>query len=333
MRKRHSYIYFAAAALMLTTTSCERTQDSQPMWSINYQPVLGGMESADTRGTLYNPTNTSTIALSTTGISSFTVFGYKGSTMFTNTGGETVGYTSSWTPGTGGHTEVEPEKDTYTFLAYANGNDNVSSLSSTYEKISFSYDMKKSGYDILDATRQKDVLLGYFSKEIKSGPIEAGILFKHPLTSVIFRLGIINGDYEKDDITRIEIRGVHTSGTATLTSGGTVSWTSLSPAPAETPAYLTDVTYCNKPSSGDFADSDYVIGEPFILLPQDLSKYPVKIRLCNNNDYTSYKEATLSTGSWEPGKTYIYSLTGSEGMTVYLDAAEWIPGGGDATFK
>ena len=326
MRKRHSYIYVAAAALMLTTTSCERNQNSLPMWSINYQPVVGSITSADTKGTLYNPTNTSTIALNEAGISNFTVYGYKGSSIFTD-GGETVEYSSSWTPA--GTTEVTPAKDTYTFLAYANntGNATISSISST--ELTFSYSM--SG--ILDTKYQNDFLVGYFSKEINSGPIEADILFKHPLTSVIFRLGIINGDYKKENITRIEIRGVHTSGTATLTSGGTISWANLSPAPTPTPTSLSDVTYCNKPSTGDFVDSDYVIGEPFILLPQDLSKYPVKIRLCNNNDYTSYKEATLSTGSWEPGKTYIYSLTGSEGLTLYLDAAEWIPGGGDATFK
>ena len=112
--------------------------------------------------------------------------------------------------------------------------------------IKFSYQSQLKGES------QQDIIFGQTSltKEQHDAylPNGAPVLMYHALTGIKFRNGHLNGTQTKTIITRVEITGLKDSGTCTIGSDGTVSWSNLPTTglSTESPFYL------------DFSDPEYV---------------------------------------------------------------------------
>ena len=260
----------------------------------NVQIPLTGIESdwtvslpeAASKGQLINNRDYSgmPIALSTA-LSPFYVSAYNGSDDFftkatNNT--ETVSWTGTvWSMP---HTYYWRKDTELTFLAWTNLPEG-SSVSSASSGLTLTHSVPAT------ANAQKDILLGYYSGTGTEGT--ADISFGHPMTAVIFKKGTIAGD---PGIKSIKLSGVAKSGTATMSAwNGAFSWSSLT--------YGGEVSQSGNPLA---KAADNTLGEPFILIPQDLSSKNVTVTVTFSDDNTA--SAVLDGGSWQAGKTNTYIL-------------------------
>lgn len=156
------------------------------------------------------------------------------------------------------------------------------------------------------AAAQKDAMLGYYGGD-GNGEGVATLKFNHPLTAVIFKIGnIVEGDrtHTVTGIESITLKGVYASGTAVASGEGDV----LSYDWGGSRSSTADVS---EPLSGPVG----TVGEPFLLIPQDLSEANVTIEaLLTTADGTKLSQAVLKSGTWESGKTNTYVL----GYTDYI---------------
>ena len=141
------------------------------------------------------------------------------------------------------------------------------------------------------ADAQTDILLGAYTGISDKGC--ADIHFVHPLTSVRFKKGVIAGGVA---ITRLSITKVAYSGNIKLYPDGSLSSWTVSDY---------DKSVSQSKESGLVA-GDGSIGEPFLLIPQDLVENPVRVvlELSDGNVVTT----SLKSGKWLPGTAYTYTI-------------------------
>lgn len=265
----------------------------------------------ETKGSLKN-TGTTTAALNNFGFTSFKMAAWLGSTKFVpanttvsfSSGEWKTSSTYKWTPG-----------GVSTFYAYANlpaSGATVATSGDTAQTLEYSAVPTS-------ASAQTDILMGFYKgsgeydSTLKKGGI-AKIAFYHPLTAIRFQFGDFN---ESDSspistvvIKKITIKGVHANGTLTMTaaanSSDIFSW--------EVDDELQDITLGDGTSALSVDSSNSIIGGDdgaFLIIPQSLSAYPISFHvdayLGDSAEYTPLI-ATLSSGTWEAGKTYTYTL-------------------------
>ena len=186
-----------------------------------------------------------------------------------------------------------------------------------------------------DAMKQNDILMGYFtgtgndnkddSKKLK----KADITFYHPMTAVRFVKGEFTG-MESVKFKAIYLSQIYKSGTATMTPssiaeedpGDKFSWTNLSETMQQAELKAGDDGYLAVDAT------TFVIGEPFIIIPQDLESKPVKIVIVAEIDgETNYLSTTLDSGVWAAGTTYTYIIGKSIDTSDYTFTFENMSGG------
>lgn len=172
-----------------------------------------------------------------------------------------------------------------------------------------------------DTKDQRDLLLGslYYGNGGIRG--EASFSFYHPLTAVRFKRS-------KDlpsNITGIEsiiVKGVYASGTVTQdrTDPSKLVW--------GTPNGGSTVS--QKAEGMLNVSDDDIDGDPFLLIPQDLSAQSVEltVNLIFDGHAVPFN-AILDSGKWEAGKVYTYTVGYSESLQieVSLSAEESIKDG------
>lgn len=196
--------------------------------------------------------------------------------------------------------------DVKTFFAYANLPQGASVTCECDEEHIFSYPMLKT-----DATDQSDALLGYYrGSGYSDGEGVAGgvakIQFIHPLTAVVFKQGTFDGITA---IKSLSIAGVYNGGEAIVTyaydtDGNIVPSFEWGGSRSST----TTVTQ-NIPVAGQFPGEGEDLGEPFIILPQDLSTDNVTIKAVVTTSAGDMElMAEINTGEWMEGKTNTYTI-------------------------
>lgn len=171
------------------------------------------------------------------------------------------------------------------------------------QEYSFTPDGLSAGYAVPQAAKdQNDILLGYCSGSARSCGGVATIQFGHPLTAVRFRHGDIPASYGA--VSGISLSGVAASGTVTMSCDGTLAW--------DMTGTEYGLTVSQEAPSGDTltVGADGIIGEPFIIIPQDLdadaSGHSVTVRV-TFEDGTTLK-AVLDGQDWQAGTTYTYNV-------------------------
>lgn len=259
----------------------------------------------ETKGTQLNTTG-SDAALGNYSISSFKVAAWKGSSALVPANTVVTKGTNVWTTST---SYLWGASQDATFYAYAN-------LPSSGAAVTCTSSAKQTlAYTTLPTTAaaQNDILLGFYQGKgrydtsLHKGGI-ADIKFHHPLTAVQFKLGTIAGATTVS-VTKISISKVHAGGTADMTppaTGSTVPSITWTPTGAITTVTLGDGTSALTIDS----TNGYLIGEPFILIPQVLTTSPVTVTVELSIDGTATTlAAKINTGEWKAGKTNIYTLT------------------------
>ena len=235
-----------------------------------------------TKGELIN-TDGSDKALADKDVTSFKASAYNGSSpLFSN---EAVNYSAGrWLTAT---TYYWPQNTVLTFLAYTNlPEGQTATIAAT--GVSTVHTVPA------EASAQKDILLGHY-KGNGGGTGTAAIRFEHPMTAVRFLRGYIS---ESIGIRSISIKGVTASGTATMDPDGTVSWSALG-------AYTHTVSQ-TKAGGLSVDGTTKLIGEPFIIIPQNVAVNDVKVNV-TFTDGTAV-EAPIASGDWLAGKTNTYTL-------------------------
>ena len=290
MKRKTPYI-FAMCALALAGCQ-ERIVPEEGL------PIRFAISSAEnvTKGELIN-TDGSDKALADKGVKSFKASAYNGSNaLFSN---QDVTYASGkWSTA---NTYYWPQATSLTFLAYANLPEGQTATIATTG-------VSKAHTVPSEASAQKDILFGHYQGN-GCGTGTAEIHFEHPLTAVRFLRGDIDASLV---IKSISIKGVAASGTATMDSNGTVSWSDLG-------AYTHTVSQTKADGLGEDGTTK-LIGEPFIIIPQDLAVNKVRVNV-TFTDGTMF-EASISSGEWQAGKTNTYTLN-IDGSIVSLSPEEY----------
>lgn len=268
-------------------------------------------ESPETKGEQLRPASSGSNALSSW-LETFYVTAWDGTTRFMPASGETttfdeVKYSSSaWTI-TGKEYKWDKNKD-ITFYAYGNLPSSGAAVAGTSSALTLSYTSVPTA-----AEDQKDIVMGYYKGKGSQDQTDkkkknADILFHHPMTAVQFALGDFGEITVK--VKSIILKNVYDGGTAVLNST-----TAAATAPEErftwTPSgTMQDVTLGESSSILSVNSSTKVIGEPFILVPQDLASKNVSVTIVATMDGVETVLSTvLKTDSWKAGNTYTYSIS------------------------
>ncbi|MDO5443115.1 MAG: hypothetical protein Q4G10_05540 [Bacteroidia bacterium] len=191
-------------------------------------------------------------------------------------------------------------KDTKTFFAYAN-------LPASGATVSYADNASQAlTYTVPStAVEQTDIMLGYYKGDggdlVEEGQTDglAEILFYHPLTAVRFLQGEFVGC---TGIKSISLNGVINSGntTQTGTTGKDFVWTDLGDA---------DLTVSQTLSSTSLPGVGKMIGEAFLLIPQDITSNPVVLNVTVTTESGDLElSANLDHGEWKVGQTNTYTL-------------------------
>lgn len=197
---------------------------------------------------------------------------------------------------------VWEDSDEKTFFAYAN-------LPASGAEVTYSGTTSQTlDYAAVPATAsaQTDIMLGYYkgtgettSEEGEETGGVASISFYHPMTAVRFLQGEFQGI---TGIRSITLSGVHKSG-KTVQTGTTLrsfEWTDLGDPDLVVSQTLTSTSL---PGLGK------MIGEAFLLIPQDLATNNVSLQVIAITESGDIKlEASLKTDEWVAGKTNNYTL-------------------------
>lgn len=256
-----------------------------------------------TRGTLVNTTGDDNMALSEFASLIGNTFVAK---AFDDEGAEKVSQTVTWSTTSSawvGAPEAKwPKGTSLAFLAYANL-PGSQTATITEDGVSTVHTVPAS------AAEQKDILFGHYEGD-GDGEGTAEILFEHPLTAVRFIRGAID---ESMIIKSIELDGVAQTGTATMVSGGTITWSGV-----ESHEYTVSQDKADGLVLSDLAgyDGAKLIGGTFIIIPQDLASNNVTVTVTFTNGKTA--SAELATGAWEAGKTNTYTLSYIESLDIEI---------------
>lgn len=239
-----------------------------------------------TRGTLVNTSGDDYKTLSefTQTVTEFIAGAYDGGG--TQKASQTVTWSgSAWeaTP-----TAYWPQNTALSFLAYANlPGEQTATIAST----------GVTTFHTVPATasEQTDILFGNYSGN-GGNTGTAEIRFDHPLTAVIFKLGGIDEEYA---IQSISLSGVAESGIAKKVPDGIITWTGVD---------TYDYTVSQSDDSGLSVDATTsVIGEPFLIIPQNLADNNVTVTVTFTNDVIL--EAIINSGEWKAGYTNTYTFS------------------------
>ena len=183
------------------------------------------------------------------------------------------------------------KSDVKTFFAYANlaTGASVECTGNGGQKLSYNLP--------LDAASQKDILLGFAKGNgvVNEEPGIAEIGFTHPLTSIVFRRGIIKDDRT---IKSIKIRGVASKGSVTMGADGSLSdWTVT--------GGHTAIVYQSK-EGGLPLDDTKIMGEPFIIIPQNTAVDSVFVEIETTSGFRM--EGVIKNNDWKAGTTNIYTV-------------------------
>ena len=198
-----------------------------------------------------------------------------------------------------------PQATSLTFLASANLPESEDVAKVSYASTGVTLDYKAVPEA---ASAQKDILLGHY-KGNGGNTGTAQIHFEHPMTAVRFLRGDIDAGLV---IKSISISGVASSGTATMDVSGAITWSGVS-------GYTHTVSQTKADGLGEDGTTK-LIGEPFIIIPQNLSINGVKVNV-SFTDGTEV-EATISSGEWQMGKTNTYTLN-IDGSIVSISPEEY----------
>jgi len=261
-------------------------------------------------------------------------FGYTKVKRFQHTTGSLHGY---WSTVDGSDKLLEyfwrkngSTGETKTIYAYANlpsttGAATMTNTTSSSQKLT--YDVTKAATDFT----QTDILLGYYNGtgEKKTDYVGrfAQINFRHPLTVVKFKKGIIEGfDPATDKITKISLSNVYANGECV--DNGSFTWTTGSSV----------ATVSMSSSTGLAIDgTSSLIGGPLFIIPQNLATKSFTIGLDVTIDGTDYSASCIvDSKNLEAGKYYVFELSYNPGLmagliatvgdwgVVYADAEETI---------
>ena len=252
---------------------------------------------AVTKGTLVNTT------LSDQGLGTFSsLVGSFVTKAYDENDIEKVSQTVSWIDGAwvGSPVAYWPQSTSLNFFAYANLPSSPTSQSAaiTAAGVSTNHTVPAA------ASNQTDILFGHYQGD-GGGTGTAQIRFDHPMTAVRFLYGEITGS---PSIKSISLEGVAETGKASMALDGTISWSGVS-------SYTHTVSQTNAsglPLSTLEGYEAKLIGEPFIIIPQNLGANSVTVKVTFTDDTVVY--GTLDTGSWDMRRTNTYTLG-------YLD--EW----------
>ncbi|MCQ2127625.1 MAG: fimbrillin family protein [Bacteroidaceae bacterium] len=216
-------------------------------------------------------------------VSGFTVKAYNGD------GVEKLFQSVSWSGTAWTATPVAywPQATILNFLAYANMPlDQSATIAST--GVSTEHTVPAT------ASQQKDILFGYYQGN-GGNTGTAEIRFNHPLTAVRFKYGEMDGN---PTIKRISLSGVAPSGTATMIQDGSIAW-------SEIDSHNGIVSQENLSGLPVNATTS-VIGEPFLIIPQNVATLNVKVMVTFTDD--TVLEGILNTGAWKAGYTNTYTI-------------------------
>jgi len=312
MRRQFQTLIIVFLALQINT-GCQR-DDSAPLSIEKSEPILFSPEIVEagdqsTKGTMIAGTeygNMPFYAASFNGTKQ--QFPYTPVKKFTFSTGSMASYWSTYQTVSGNDVvkeylwnTVSGDIETKTFYAYTN-------LPTAAGAADMSVDAgganQKLTYDVTKAATtdtQTDILLGYYSGqgELKSGEYGrfAAINFRHPLTAVKFKKGNIEGWLSSDKITRITIENIYAGGTCT--DNGSLTWT---PSSETTTTSMTD-------TGGITIASDSTIGDPFLIIPQNLESLSILVRLELTVKGKTYSPScVINTGNLQAGYYYTYTL-------------------------
>ena len=221
-----------------------------------------------------------------TEVTSFTAAGYDGSSpWFSATAVNTTDKysTHKWVSG-----------KSYTFYGYANMPSSASTAEASITKDGVSLNYKAVP---TDASAQNDILLGHYSGN-GGGTGTAAMTFYHPLASVVFTVGEIEGISE---ITSISIKGVYSTGKVGFSVSGS------------TPAYIwsdcSGSTTVSQTITGDLPAKDAQLGEPFILIPQTFTSLKIQMSATTTAGEDQVIISELTGIALEAGKKTVLSVS------------------------
>ena len=256
-----------------------------------------------TKGTLVNTTGDDNMALSEFASLIGNTFVAK---AFDDEGAEKVSQTVTWSTTSSawvGAPEAKwPKGTSLDFLAYANL-PGSQTATITKDGVSTVHTVPASAAD------QKDILFGHYSGNgDNTGTAE--IRFEHPLTAVRFLQGELGDGFV---IKGISLEGIAETGTASMAPGGTITWSGV-----ESHEYTVSQDKADGLVLSDLAgyDGAKLIGETFIIIPQDLEDNNVTVTVTFTNGKTATAE--LATGAWEAGKTNTYTLSYIESLDIEI---------------
>ncbi len=308
MRHNTTYRLFIAVSLAaLALAGCQRDSLIPTGTAIRYEVSVADIA---TRGELVNNNDNGDYSDIALALSSFRVAAYNGTSPVFTTAGltpanvETVSYAGgSWTMP---NTYYWPQKTSLTFFAYANLPAEGSSVAITSAGQTLTHEMVSAVAD------QKDILLGYYQGRGVNGNT-AEIRFWHPLTSVFFKAGDLGGEI----VTDITLSGLATSGTVTMDADGIIgTWQDVDDYTAES-SQSDDAGLAVNATTG-------VIGDPFILIPQDLTGNGVALTVTCKSGLTL--ETTISSGEWKSQRTNWYTLNYGSSTNWALTVTPWDEG-------
>ena len=288
--KYNRIVILTAAVATLPLCGCQRDSLIPAGSAIRYEV---GVADIATKGELVNNNvnnNYSDIALADA-LSLFKVAAYNGASPVFTTSSlnpanvETASYaSSSWTMP---NTYYWPQNTVLTFFAYANLPAEGSSVAITSEGQTLTHEM------LSDVADQTDILLGYYQGRGVNGNT-AKIRFQHPLTSVFFKAG----EMGNETITSISLSGLAASGSVAMDADGVIgAWD------------VDDYTATSSQSDSEglaVNTTTKIIGEPFILIPQNLATNGVKLTVKCKSGLTL--ETTIGSGEWKAQKTNYYTI-------------------------
>ena len=197
---------------------------------------------------------------------------------------------------------------TKTFYAYSNNlpaSGASASVSST--GVTLTYSAIPTSAD-----GQTDVMLGRYSGDGNNAGT-AALSFYHPLAQVVF----VRGDITSvSAISTITIEGVYKSGTATLGSSGSASWSSTSGS-----ANVSQMVSSTLPLTAGAQ-----IGVPFMLIPQTLSARNVTVKVaCTISGVAKTLQTTFNTDAFAAGKktTVKINFNGADKVSFEVGVTAW----------
>ena len=178
------------------------------------------------------------------------------------------------------------------------------------------------------ASDQTDVIVAYYRGEgnVDGKPAgTASLLFRHPMAAVSVKLGTLKG-VNKFRINSLSIEGVHSGGTLAMTPTGTDSGTTLVWTPASGEGGTMTVTQSVNLDVTSTTVSGTLLGERFIVMPQDFTSAPARIAANVTADGKTFNILwPLGSSAWEAGMDYSYTLdyNGHEGIQLWANGPYW----------